>query len=109
MKTIIVTADSEASLVCWNTCAECVVSTTEYNASKIQLYPNPSHGMVSFTGLTGNNYQVTCFDMVGHLVSSFNLSAENKSLNLANLENGIYVIRIEGDHQSQQFSIVLCD
>ncbi|MEY4329783.1 MAG: hypothetical protein RL609_531 [Bacteroidota bacterium] len=108
-RTITVTGDTESSVVCWNTCAECVVNTNEHDSNQIQLYPNPSHGMVSFTGLTGNNYQVTCFDMVGHLVSSFNVSAENKNLDLSHLENGMYLIRIEGDHQSQQFSVVLCD
>ncbi|MBM3427643.1 MAG: T9SS type A sorting domain-containing protein, partial [Bacteroidetes bacterium] len=108
-RTITVTSDTEAPVVCWNTCAECVVNTQEYNANGIQLYPNPSHGLVSFNGLTGSNYQVTCYDMVGHLVSTFNVSAENKNVDLTELENGMYIIRIEGGHESQQFSVVLCD
>jgi 1,4-alpha-glucan branching enzyme len=108
-RTITVTADTEAPLVCWNTCSECTVNTDELSASNIQLYPNPTHGNISFTGLNGSNYAVSCYDMVGNLVSQFNVSAENKNIQLSHLENGLYIIRIESERESQQFSVVLCD
>jgi 1,4-alpha-glucan branching enzyme len=108
-RTITVTADTEAPVVCWNTCSECTVGTAEWTNNNIQLFPNPTTGNISFSGLNGGNYQVTCHDMVGNLVSQFNVSAESKNIQLSNLDNGLYIIRIEGDHVSQQFSVVLCD
>ncbi len=108
-RTITVTADTEAPVVCWNTCSECTVGTDEWTNNNIQLFPNPTTGNISFSGLNGGNYQVTCHDMVGNLVRQFNVSAESKNIQLSNLDNGLYIIRIEGDHVSQQFSVVLCD
>jgi 1,4-alpha-glucan branching enzyme len=108
-RTITVTGDTEAPVVCWNTCAECTVSTDELMNNNIQLFPNPSTGNVSFSGLQGGNYNVNCYDMIGNLVRQFSVSAESKNIQLNDMDNGLYIIRIEGDRESQQFSVVLCD
>jgi hypothetical protein len=47
--------------------------------------------------------------MIGNLVRQFSVSAESKSVQLNDIDNGLYIIRIEGDRESQQFSVVLCD
>ncbi len=108
-RTITVTSEAEAPIVCWNTCSECTVDTDEWTNNNIQLYPNPTTGNISFSGLNGGTYQVTCHDMLGNLVRQFNVSAESKNIQLNNLDNGLYIIRIEGEQTSQQFSVVLCD
>ncbi len=108
-RSVTVTGSTEAALVCWNTCSECTVSNDELMNNNIQLFPNPTSGNISFTGLNGDNYQVHCYDMIGNLVRQFNVSAENKNIQLSELENGLYIIRIDSKHASQQFSVVLCD
>jgi hypothetical protein len=109
LRTLTVIESTEAPLVCWNTCSPCTVGQEEINNHSIQLYPNPSNGNISFSGLGGGQYQVSCFDMMGHLVQRFNVSAENKNVQLKNIEQGIYIIRIDGDQTSQQFNMVICE
>jgi 1,4-alpha-glucan branching enzyme len=108
-RTLTVIESTEAPLVCWNTCAPCTVGQEEINNNLIQLYPNPSNGNISFSGLGGGQYQVSCFDMMGNTVQRFNVSAENKNVQLKNIEQGIYIIRIEGEQTSQQFNVVICE
>jgi 1,4-alpha-glucan branching enzyme len=109
LRTLTVIESTEAPLVCWNTCSPCTVGQEEINNHSIQLYPNPSNGNISFSGLGGGQYQVSCFDMMGHLVQRFSVSAENKNVQLKNIEQGIYIIRIDGEQTSQQFNMVICE
>ncbi len=79
----------------------CDVSVDELEASSFALYPNPTNGL--FTIQT-NNFEgktiVEILDATGKLVESHELilsADQNQAMDLSNLANGIYVIRLRSN------------
>ncbi len=69
------------------------------NQNELTIFPNPSTGIVTIeTGLNENkNYVVTVLDAMGKNI----ITAENsKTLDLSNLENGIYFISVISENQT---------
>lgn len=79
---------------------ECELSTTDINTTKtVNISPNPAKDEVHITAKNLNgNYQVKIYNMTRSLVKdvSYNPSYQ-KSINVSNLTNGVYVIKIEGE------------
>ncbi|SNB00344.1 T9SS type A sorting domain-containing protein [Flavobacterium psychrophilum] len=76
----------------------------------IKIYPNPSNGLVNikinqFTGKV--NLQV--IDLNGRVVYSLKNTDFNieKTINLNNLQSGMYIIKIEGDELNYTKKIIL--
>jgi hypothetical protein len=79
----------------------CEVSVDELDASSFAIYPNPTNGQ--FTIQT-NNFEgktiVEILDSTGKLVESHQLilsADQNQAMDLSNLANGIYVIRLRSN------------
>lgn len=68
------------------------VSVKEYEFTKVSVYPNPAHDMLSFN--LESDAQVNIFDMTGRMVSSMSMTAGQGQYNVANLENGVYFLNI---------------
>ncbi len=62
-------------------------------ASKVSLYPNPTNDsfVVEADGMT----HVTVYNMVGQVVYSNDCNASKMTINLGNVESGIYMVRVE--------------
>ncbi|SNA31268.1 Probable M36 fungalysin family metalloprotease (fragment) [Flavobacterium psychrophilum] len=80
------------------------------NKDMIKIYPNPSNGLVNikinqFTGKV--NLQV--IDLNGRVVYSLKNTDFNieKTINLNNLQSGMYIIKIEGDELNYTKKIIL--
>jgi hypothetical protein len=59
----------------------------------LNIYPNPTNGKVNIDGQQKLlKYQI--FNMVGHQVSEVQVNATIQELNLSELENGIYVLKL---------------
>ncbi|WP_230959152.1 T9SS type A sorting domain-containing protein [Flavobacterium psychrophilum] len=76
----------------------------------IKIYPNPSNGLVNikinqFTGKV--NLQV--IDLNGRVVYSLKNTDFNveKTINLNNLQSGMYIIKIDGDELNYTKKIIL--
>ena len=79
-------------------------SIEENNFSNVTIYPNPSNGIVNIQG--GEFNQVDVLDISGRVVytSSFNNS---QAIDIRNMENGQYIIRLSGANGTFQKSIHL--
>ncbi len=60
------------------------------------LFPNPARNQVNleFTGVLADNIDVTIHDMLGRTVSATQVDGYNTSLDVSNLDNGVYLVRI---------------
>ncbi len=72
-----------------------VVDATEniLNDNEISIYPNPSTGLLNISNI--NNAQVSLFNIVGQTVVEINNTDLNQQINISNLDNGTYFVRIE--------------
>lgn len=60
--------------------------------NKMRISPNPGDGNFQVNLPKAGNFEVQVFDIAGHIVYTTTLTSENNSLNISNLNNGIYVI-----------------
>lgn len=62
-------------------------------SESISIYPNPANNVVVIEN--AENANVTIINMVGQVVASQNVNSNRESVNISNLSEGTYVIRIE--------------
>lgn len=67
-----------------------VLSTTENKAPKLQVYPNPTQGIVSISGLDFN-LDYNLFSLDGRLLMS-GMVRSNQDINIGNLSSGSYLL-----------------
>lgn len=72
------------------------------NVSSLRVYPNPTKGKlnIEYNGLKSYNYQV--LNVNGKVVKQGEL---NSLLNLEDIANGVYQLKVFNDYENQQFSI----
>ncbi len=56
------------------------------------IYPNPANDVVTISGASGS--QVYIYDLMGRVVLKDEATRDNHSISIANLETGIYTVRI---------------
>lgn len=59
----------------------------------IQIYPNPTNGMVYLQGITASSTPIQLFDTSGRLVLSTTIN--NNAIDLSLLSKGVYILKIE--------------
>lgn len=69
------------------------ISASQQLSTDISLYPNPTNGQFTITGLEGNML-VDVYDYTGRLVSEALSNNETMNFNMSGQPNGIYLIRI---------------
>jgi len=76
------------------------VNTITNALADVQLYPNPTTGMlyINGTGISGSKANIDCYSIVGTLVAHNEVGISNGTLNssldLSSLPKGVYEIRI---------------
>ena len=74
-----------------------------HSATNINMYPNPSKGIVNITGITGKS-QITVSDVFGKTV----MTLENtKVVDMSSLANGIYFIRVNSNNNITTEKVIL--
>lgn len=75
-------------------------------ANDIEMYPNPTTGIVNLTNV--ENASVEVYNMVGQMVASMNCNSTNASIDLSNVANGNYIVRIvkDGEVSTSKLNIV---
>ncbi len=68
---------------------------SSFSASEIEMYPNPSNGIVNFTNV--ENATIEVYNMMGQVVASVNNANDNASIDLSGAANGNYIVRIVKD------------
>ncbi len=66
-----------------------------FSASEIEMYPNPSNGLVNFTNV--ENATIEVYNMMGQVVASVINANDNATIDLSGVANGNYVVRIVKD------------
>lgn len=74
---------------------EAVLGMTEEQLNAISIYPNPASDVLTVNGAEGANVTVT--DAQGKTVYSSTMSNTVETINVENLESGIYFINFEGN------------
>jgi hypothetical protein len=73
----------------------------------VKAYPNPSSGSITIEGFVVNarsKYQLR--DATGRTVASGTITAENATLDISHLLNGMYFLTFTGEHESVTIRLV---
>ncbi len=62
--------------------------------AQIDMYPNPSNHLINFTNISKKS-NVSIIDVNGKLILKTTINATSNSINISQLNNGIYFVRIE--------------
>ncbi len=60
----------------------------------ISMQPNPAHNQVTITWQTAEQYKIEIYSVLGQLVYQQKQLSSNTSIDIQNLPNGIYLVRI---------------
>lgn len=66
----------------------------EYEAASFNLYPNPASSVIRIEAEAAAEAQI--MDMAGRMVMSVNVNEGENSVNVADLANGVYFVKING-------------
>ena len=82
---------------------ESTVGLSENGSNSVAIYPNPSTGNfnLNMSGLTASSIDVNITDVSGKVImnTSFNTvnGGLNAPINISNVEEGVYIVRVNGD------------
>jgi hypothetical protein len=73
---------------------EAVLNLSEEQLDNLSIFPNPAVNELTIQGAHGANYAI--IDAQGKIISSDVLTNDTQTINITNLESGIYFINFEG-------------
>lgn len=73
------------------------ISEETIEKSQLLLYPNPANQEVYVSAKNGNILQIDVFDIKGRMVQSMNTNGILTRIDIANLERGMYIVRVFTD------------
>ncbi|MBO3115585.1 T9SS type A sorting domain-containing protein [Winogradskyella sp. DF17] len=83
------------------------LSTTEFNANDVAIFPNPTNsGFVTINTALNDVINVEVYDMLGKQVKKATMQP-NTNLNVSNLRSGIYIIRLEQNNATITKKLVI--
>ena len=65
-------------------------------ANNITVYPNPTQGVIQFSGLKTNEAVVDVYNLNGVLLKSQILKNTNAQINIYGLNPGVYIVKVNG-------------
>lgn len=77
-------------------------SINEYTATVSYIYPNPARERIHLKGIEDNS-GIEIYTTTGKLVLIKHAISENSEINISNLENGMYILRIVEANQTLRF------
>ncbi|NPD84995.1 Omp28-related outer membrane protein [Lentimicrobium sp. L6] len=78
---------------------------TDIYFSNLNIYPNPSTGLININNMEGA--QISVMNIVGQQVIENNNASHHQQINLSDLDNGSYLVRIKLDNQIKTQMIIL--
>ncbi|MFY9273885.1 MAG: choice-of-anchor J domain-containing protein [Bacteroidales bacterium] len=73
------------------------VSINDIEINDINIYPNPASDFVTVSN--AENAEITIINMLGQVVTSQFANSSCEIVNISNLTNGTYIIRVENDNK----------
>ena len=71
--------------------------------SIISVFPNPADDILNFKNLNSENVSLKIYDVLGKEIISESINENNAQLNVSELANGIYTIKIDNSNESIKF------
>ncbi|MBR4583179.1 MAG: T9SS type A sorting domain-containing protein [Bacteroidales bacterium] len=75
--------------------ADCDASVDEMLASSIEVYPNPTTGMINIANAEGKS--IVVINTLGQVVAHIDNAAENQTIDLSRLCDGTYFVKVDGN------------
>ena len=72
--------------------------------ANVTITPNPTTGLVTIAA--NDNYNVQVIDVTGQVMTSLNMNSNNATLDISNLEAGLYFVRLSKDGVSASYKII---
>ncbi|MFY0601876.1 MAG: T9SS type A sorting domain-containing protein [Cyclobacteriaceae bacterium] len=84
-----------------------LLSSSRLTLEGFEVYPNPTKGMLSLSGLPLGQYKVLVYDIAGSQLidKSIQVAVDSFALDLSSLRNGIYMLSIIGEDESLQLKV----
>ncbi len=76
----------------WNVTVNILTNIIDIEKTEISIYPNPSNNNLTITGMDISNIRIT--DVTGKLVRQLTTTKEQITINISDLENGIYYVKV---------------
>lgn len=75
----------------------------------IKIYPNPSKGIfsINFNDSTVESYNIVVLDMLGKQLKTLSVSVENSKIDLSELNNGTYLLKVSNSKKSVTQKIII--
>ncbi len=83
------------------------ISSIKNGQSNVLIYPNPTNGLLNVDFDTDKYTDITILNSLGENVHQLSTHNKKSQLNLSNLINGVYVIKIITDHKQLFQQIVI--
>ena len=84
-----------------------VTSIDEMSGINIKVYPNPSNGLITFNSSFKLNSKIKILNATGQIVHSVNITSKNQQIDLRNLTNGLYFIKVRSDKYLKSEKIII--
>jgi hypothetical protein len=97
----IATIDYQNADLNWFENLKYTLSTPQVVSNEISIYPNPVKNRLNFKGFT-ENINLSIHDVVGKKILGTTLNP-NESLDVSNLQSGMYLIKFEGYNSNLRF------
>ena len=72
----------------------------------VNVYPNPSNGVVTFENIAGAN-AISLVDMTGRTVKTVAVNADRMTVDFSGVQNGKYLVQVAGENVNEVRSIVI--
>jgi len=82
-----------------------IAATPTVNDKHFAVYPNPTKGILNF--ITQEPVDVTVMDLTGKIVHTAKNITDGSSINLGNLQNGMYIAQIKGATTQKTEKIII--
>jgi hypothetical protein len=86
-------SDSATQKIRVDSCSSLGINELQQAQNEINIYPNPSNGQFTISGLTKGS-MLQLYNDIGMLVSTGKVTDETMQLNIGNMANGVYMVRI---------------
>ena len=84
------------------------LGTGENTLNNIVIFPNPASSHFNINGLeNGQNYELEIININGQIVKKYNEISNNKSLDISNIQNGVYFLRISNSENNFTQKLVI--
>jgi Secretion system C-terminal sorting domain len=81
------------------------LAVPQFEDAKFSYYPNPTRGELNVSAAK-NISKVELFNILGQKVQSNTVNANQKQLDMTNLQNGVYLMEVTIENNKQSFKIV---